>query len=117
MPWRRLALSVALVSLAGIAACSRKAAEETAQARADLDQVCQAQKSFLETKKLMKTVAETELSKERDARFANDVKTAMIKTALAEARRAPAGSRRKPLELAATKAGVKGWSCPALDQL
>ena len=117
MSFRRLGLGlVVLVLLAGIAACSRKA-REVAQVRADLDQVCRAQKSYLETKKLMRTVAEADLSKERDARFTRDVKTAAVRAALSEAQRAPAGRRRKALDAAAVKAGMQGWDCPELDLL
>jgi hypothetical protein len=90
---------------------------DATQARSDLDHVCRAQRNYLETRKLMKSVLESELAKERAAHFAGDVKTSLVKDALAEATRAPAGTRRKPLDLAATKAGLRDWKCPELDTL
>jgi hypothetical protein len=101
----------------GILGCSSHKSEETAQIRTDLDQVCRAQRSFLETRRLMQTVSEGELAKERQAHFQMDIKGSLVKEALAEAQKAPAGHRRHALDLAATKAGVKDWACPELDQL
>lgn len=115
MALRRCTLPLTLAFLVGFAACQRKAALQAAEARADLDQVCQTQKSFVQTRKLMKTVAVAELLHERDAQLAKTVKTLLVKEALAEAQRAPAGSRRKSLDLAARRAGAKDWACPELE--
>jgi hypothetical protein len=100
-----------------IVACNRRAVQETAQAKTDLEQVCKTQRSFLQTKKLMKKAREADLATERDLHFQAEVKSSLVKEALAEARRAPAGRRRKALDLAAEKAGLAGWSCPELDRL
>jgi hypothetical protein len=117
MPYRRLALGLCAFFLFGIVACHRKAALDAAEARADLDRVCRAQRSYLETRKLMKTVSEAELARERAAHFLGDVKTSLVREAVAQMEREPAGRRRKPLDLAAEKAGAKDWRCPELDRL
>jgi hypothetical protein len=83
----------------------------------DLENVCRAQRSYLETRKLMKTVKESDLLKERQARFAGDVKSDLVKDALAETARSPAGGRRGPLDHAAAQAGFRDWKCPELDLL
>lgn len=90
---------------------------EAELARADLESICRAQKSYLETKNLLKTVPEKDLQLERTRKFQEEVKSALLREALLEVEKAPAGGRRKPLDLAAAKAGAQDWKCPELDQL
>lgn len=101
----------------GIVACNRKAALESAQAKADLQEVCQTQKNFLETRRLMKTVSERELVKERSAHLGLSVRTSLVKDALQESTRQPSGRRRHPFDVVAARVGFQGWSCPELDRL
>ena len=112
---RRFSLGLALLLTLGVVACNRKASMEAALARDDLLRVCQAQRSYLETRKLMKSVSEKDLAKEREAHFKGDVKTSLVREALTEARRAPMGKRRIALDSVAAKTGFQSWKCPELD--
>ncbi|MGZ3659941.1 MAG: hypothetical protein ACXVB9_07290 [Bdellovibrionota bacterium] len=114
---RRWLPLIALALLAGgVFAFWRRAGEKTAQVRSDLEQVCRAQRNYVETRKLMKTVSESELAKERALHFETDVKGSLVREALAEAFHTPSGKRRRSLDRAALSAGIAGWKCPELDQ-
>jgi hypothetical protein len=114
---KRLIFGSASLLLLGIVACNRHAAQESAAAKADLVAVCHTQKSFLETRRLMKSVSERELVKERTLHFSEAVTTNLVKEALQESSSQPAGRRRHPFDVAAARVGFQGWSCPELDRL
>lgn len=94
-----------------------KSTLDAAEIRTDLERVCKVQHSFLETRKLMKHVSERELATERSQRFQQEIKSSLVKQALADASRAPKGSRRKSLDKLALNAGLRSWNCAELDQL
>ena len=114
---KRVAWASAALLLLGFVACNRRAALESAQAKADLAEVCHTQKTYLETRRLMKSVPDRDLQKERALHFSEAVKTSLVKEALQESSRQPSGRRRHPLDLVAIRVGLAGWSCPELDRL
>jgi hypothetical protein len=114
---KRLLLGSISLLLLGFVACNRHAALESAAAKADLAEVCHTQKTFLETRRLMKSVSERDLLKERSLHFSQGVTTDLVREALRESSRQPAGRRRHPFDVAAARVGFQGWSCPELDRL
>jgi hypothetical protein len=114
---KRSLLASASLLLFGIVACNRQAALESALVRADLEEVCKTQRSFLETRRLMKSVSERDLLKERAAHLAISLKTSLVTEALQASNREPLARRRHPLDVVAARVGFQGWSCPELDRL
>jgi hypothetical protein len=102
--------ALALLSLAGIAACSKST--EKAQLGKDLALICRLEQSFIESRRLMKNAAPAELAQERNVRLQAELKSAPL---LALAKGASTGPlAREPIEKIAHEGGFPEWTCPAL---
>jgi len=106
----------ALIIYSLLFSCSRKGSADLTRAREDLAFTCRQQKKYLETKKLMKSVNARDLLRERDSHLEKEVRSPLIRQAIADATKSPVGKKRLPLDQAATQLGLKDWRCPELDE-
>ncbi len=103
---------ISLFFLVILASCTRSGSSE--DIRLDLDSVCSAQKSYVQTAKL-KGVSQAELWVERARKMREGLKTEAVKSAV-EAYLAPDSQRADLFFELAKKAKLKSWSCQEFSQ-
>jgi len=105
---------LALLLLLALPACSKTGSNKEAAQR-DFDRLCNAQKDFLEARKL-KGVDIAELAAEKAKRMGEGLESEAALRAIEAMSVAAAGDHRGLVEKAAREAGLENWSCPELAE-
>jgi len=104
----------ALPPLLFLVACT-KTGVDTNLTRQDFDNICSAQRQFLEARQL-KGVNEAELLVERNSRMVDGLQSEAAMGIAAALLEPGSPARREKIESAAREGGLKDWSCPALGE-
>ena len=102
-------ITIAMLTLLALAGCTKTGANKEAALR-DFNRICQAQKDFLEAKK-MKGVEVSALAVERAKRMGEGLETEAAFKAVEVMTVAAEGDRRALVEQSAKEAGLESWTC------
>jgi xylose isomerase len=106
--------TLALLTLLALAGCTKTGANKEAALR-DFNRLCQAQKDYLEARKL-KGVDISALAVERAKRMGEGLETGAAFKAVELMTVAAQSEQRAVVEQSAKEAGLEGWSCPEFGQ-